>query len=141
MQANQGTPNNSINISPTGRATVPLRRSTRVTRVQNYAALVNDDSQPAELGIQSPPLGSNSRRRVAAIRSKQPTQDADYDGHSSSTDEGDSSDDEELEELSEDEQPADAVDMLAQLADAAMQDDQQHKRGRGKDKYTDARYG
>lgn len=141
MQPKEGKPNSSITIGATGRSTVPLRRSSRVTRVQNYADLVDDDSQSAEPGIQSPPLGSNSRRRGAAIRrSQQPTRDADYEGHSSSGDEGDSSDDDEqLAELSEDEQAADAADMLAQLADAAMQDDQQHKRGQAKSKYTDAR--
>jgi hypothetical protein len=96
----------------------------------------------AELGTQSPPIGSNSRRRGAANRtSRQPTTDADYEGHSSSGDEGASSDDQEqLEDLSDDEQAAEEVDRLAQLADAAMQDDQQRRRGRPKSKFSDARY-
>lgn len=141
MQSKAGTRNNSITISPTGRPVLPTRRSGRVAR-KNYAELENGDSSPAELGTQSPALGSNSRRRGAAIRSnKRPNSDADDEVYSSSGDEGDSSDDEEqLEEPLDDEQAADEVDRLAQLADAAMQDDQQRRRGRPKNKFSDARY-
>lgn len=147
MSALQRPSVNNSRSPPRGIPPLPERSRRNVARV-NYAAL--DDNDPNALEqAQQRPAGNSSRARSAA----KSVDDAEYEAGSSS-DEGElnsisdvevglSEVESEFEELSEDDGgAAGAAEGLVELADAAMQEDQQrHQTARkaAKGQYADAR--
>lgn len=125
--------NNSTN-TPKGIPALPDRRSRRAPRV-DYASLTEGGSA-AEPG----PLASSQRAGGCAS----PQHSDEECGPSSDEDveeeEEPSDGDEVFEGLSGDEQAADAADGLLEMADAALQDQQQQRKRAPKEKTTDARY-